>query len=425
MPLHHLCVDWRFRRFNPVEARHIQGLYRHSKKRAARKILNNASVSYAGTQVDEETYFNEVLSEKQCNTTLLSEALRAHVPNAVDEAFTNILKNCILETEVASKLRSAANTAPGEDRVEYAHLKKIDPTGKILAPMFNTCLRAKNVPPIWKEAVTILIYKKGDPADVSNFRPIALMSCIYKLLMGIMAKRLTRWSIDAGILSPEQKSARPTEGCYEHTYILKSLVGQARRNKKKLALAWLDIRNAFGSVLHAVILTTLRYLGVPEELVSLIMNAYRGASTTIKLPDGSTRSIPIQAGVKQGCPLSPILFNLCIELILRRVKEAAANLKSGQCDHYGTLISCLAYADDLVLIARSKKALQTLLDAASDAANIVGFQFRPDKCATLSLTSIPDNMLRLWSNVTLQCKETISHPWPRNSRIAILVCRLV
>ena len=317
----------------------------------------------------------------------MSEALRAHVPNAVDEASTNILKDCILETEVASKLRSAANTAPGADRVEYAHLKKIDPTGKILTPMFNTCLRAKNVPPIWKEAVTILIYKKGDPADISNFRPIALMSCIHKLLMGILAKRLTRWSIDAGILSPEQKSARPTEGCYEHTYILKSLVGQARRNKKKLSLAWLDIRNAFGSVPHAVILTTLGYLGVPEELVSLIMNAYQGASTTIKLPDGSTRSIPIQAGVKQGCPLSPILFNLCIELILRRVKEAAANLKSGQCDHYGTLISCLAYADDLVLIARSKKALQTLLDAASDAANIVRFQFRPDKCATLSLTS--------------------------------------
>ena len=117
------------------------------------------------------------------------------------------------------------------------------------------------------------------------------------------------------------------------------------------------------------------------------MNAYRGASTTIKLPDGTTRAIPIQAGVKQGCPLSPIRFNLCIELILRRVKEIAAELKSGQCDHYRTPISCLAYADDLVIIARSRRALQKLLDAASEAAHIVGFEFRPDKCATLSLTS--------------------------------------
>ena len=102
--------------------------------------------------------------------------------------------------------------------------------------------------PAWKEALTVLIYKKGDAEDVSNFRPIALMSCIYKLLMGIIAKRVTRWSIEPGVLSNEQKSARPAERCYKHTYIMKALVGQARRNKKKLSVAWLDIRNAFGSV---------------------------------------------------------------------------------------------------------------------------------------------------------------------------------
>ncbi len=57
----------------------------------------------------------------------------------------------------------------------------------------------------------------------------------------------------------------------------------------------LDIRNAFSSVPHAAILATLRYLGVPDKLTSLISNAYRGASTTIKTPDGSTRAIPCQA----------------------------------------------------------------------------------------------------------------------------------
>ena len=113
-----------------------------------------------------------------------------------------------------------------------------------------------DVPLPWKQAVTVLIYKKGESSDVSNFRPIALMSCIYKLLMGIMAKRLTCWSIDMGLLSDEQKSARLTEGCFEHAYILKSIVGQAQRNKKRLSLAWLDICNAFGSVPHSVIITT-------------------------------------------------------------------------------------------------------------------------------------------------------------------------
>ena len=102
---------------------------------------------------------------------------------------------------------------------------------------------------------------------------------------------------------------------------------------------------------------------------------------------GETRAIPIRAGVKQGCPLSPILFNLCIEVILRRVKAAAAKLKSGNCVHYGTALSCLAYADDLVIVACSKAALQLLLDTASDAAHIVGLSFHPNKCPMLSLTS--------------------------------------
>ena len=106
------------------------------------------------------------------------------------------------------------------------------------------------------------------------------------------------------------------------------LVGQARRNKKKLSVAWLDIRNAFGSVPHSTIRTTLRQIGAPPHLITLIMNAYTGATTVVKTPNGNTTAIPIQADVKQGCPLSPILFNLCKVLILRTVKSAAGKLKS-------------------------------------------------------------------------------------------------
>ena len=182
-----LCVQF------TSEARCIQGLYRHSRKRAARQLLNDAVVSYGDFKADAGNYFEEVFSETHCNANLLSEALRADVPNAVDDITTNDLRDEV-------------------DRVEYAHLKKIDPNAKILTPIFNTCLGAMDVPLPWKQAVTILIYKKGDPTDVSNFWPIALMSCIYKLLMGIMARQLTRWSIDTGILSAEQKSARSTEG---------------------------------------------------------------------------------------------------------------------------------------------------------------------------------------------------------------------
>ena len=170
-------------------------------------LLNYVSVTYSGTKIDAENYFEEVFAEKHCNTNLLSEVLKSDVSDALDDESTKDLKNEVSESEVAAKLRSAYNTAPGADRIEYAHLKKIDPSAKILTLIFNVCLRVMDVPLPWKQAVTVLIYKKGESSDVSKFQPIALMSCIYKLLMGIMAKRLTRWSIDMGLLSDEQKSA--------------------------------------------------------------------------------------------------------------------------------------------------------------------------------------------------------------------------
>ena len=131
-----------FRPFNPVQARRIQGLYRHSRKRAARKLLCDTAVQFSGSDADVETHFEHVLSEKICNANLLNEALRATVPSAEDEELSD-LKNEVTEAEVAAKLRSAANTAPGYDKVEYAHLKKVDPSAKILPPCLTGAFKLK------------------------------------------------------------------------------------------------------------------------------------------------------------------------------------------------------------------------------------------------------------------------------------------
>ena len=104
----------------------------------------------------------------------------------------------------------------------------------------------------------------------------------------------------------------------------------------------------------------------------------------VRTPAGETDEIPILSGVKQGCPLSPILFNLSVEIILRSVLLKA--IEVGPAKHHDHPITVLAYADDLVLIARDKAKLQRLLDAASDTATLIGLEFCPDKCASLSCT---------------------------------------
>ena len=165
-------------------------------------------------------------------------------------------------------------------------------------------------------------------------------------------------------------------------------MNNARHQPRRLCLAWLDIRNAFGSVRHSALLTTLTHMGFPPDLISMIGNVYTGATTEVVTPLGKTPAIPIHSGIKQGCPLSAILFNLAVKLIIRKCVAKAETLLRGPLKHHGCPISILAYANDLVILARNSQDLQTLLDAVSSAANCLSLQFRPDKCASLSMARI-------------------------------------
>ena len=367
---------------DPVAARRLQHLYRVSKKRAARKIFNDNSPGFDGSLDDATRFFTETFGPRDCNIEQLKEHLTQFVPSVATDT---TLFDAPTPNELSQKLKTFSNSAPGQDRLEYRHLRLIDPKCDILAALFRHCLTAQDVPSAWKTATTILIHKKDSTTDPSNFRPIALMSCLYKLLMSTLAKRITNHAINHDLLSPEQKSARPSEGCYEHAFLLESILNDARRQPRPLCLAWLDIRNAFGSIPHAALVTTLNHMGFPPNLVSMIANVYTGASTEVLTPLGKTEPIPIHSGVKQGCPLSAILFNLTLELVIRQCKATAETLPRGPLRHHGFSLAVLAYADDLVIMARNPASLQLLLDAVSESANSLNLSFRADKCASLSL----------------------------------------
>ena len=118
----------------------------------------------------------------------------------------------------------------------------------------------------------------------------------------------------------------------------------------------------------------------------MIRNVYTNASTQVRTSDGITPPIRILAVVEQGCPFSPILFSLSIELIIRSINAIAQSCRRGPAEHHGAPISVLAYADDLVLISWNTDNLQQLLDVASSSASLIGLEFCPDKCASLGLT---------------------------------------
>ncbi|KAK3919179.1 Retrovirus-related Pol polyprotein from type-1 retrotransposable element R2 [Frankliniella fusca] len=117
-------------------------------------------------------------------------------------------------------LDKVSNTAPGPDRTNYACWKRHDSSGIVLARIFSICLRHRKFPPSWKESMTVLIYKKGDKDDLSNWRPIALSNCAGKIFCSLISRRLGKWAATYNLLLWAQKGFTPTEGCLEHNFML-------------------------------------------------------------------------------------------------------------------------------------------------------------------------------------------------------------
>ena len=303
-----------------------------------------------------------------------------------DREKIDVLDDPFIAEEVRRQLqRLPAHSAPGLDGTTYAHWKRLDSEGKLLTTIMNICRRAARVPPNWKTSTTILAYKnKGDEKDLKNWRPICLQNTIYKIYAATIAKRIACWAIDGDVINTAQKGFLPYEGCFEHTFLLRLCLEDARRRKRKIGVAWLDLENAFGSVPTKHLLGSMEELGLTGCTLEVVRDIYTGSSTRVKIGKAQTDVIDCRRGVKQGCPLSPILFDLAMEQLVSGL-EGETNF--GYAIVEGEKVAILAYADDLCLMAESPERLQEMLNRTKEFADWAGLKFRPNKCATLMINN--------------------------------------
>ncbi|GFR02257.1 retrovirus-related Pol polyprotein from type-2 retrotransposable element R2DM [Trichonephila clavata] len=211
---------------------------------------------------------------------------------------------------------------------------------------------------------------------MSDWRPISLSDTAYKLFSKCLARKLSDWCEVHEALSPAQKGFSPFDGVIEHNFILCEHLETARRDKCERFVAWIDIANAFGSIPHPVLLEALLRNGVDQDFVRLVQNIYTNAETQVLTSEGPTAPLPLLSGVKQGCPLSGILFNIAIDVVLRNIQE----------QHEDKVI--LAFADDIVILAKSEASLQQMLDDAFTLLQDLRLEVNISKCATLHLSGV-------------------------------------
>ena len=204
-----------------------------------------------------------------------------------------------------------------------------------------------------------------------------------KLFTTILCRRwlsfmLSNKYLDRGI----QKAFMPrTPGCIEHHLKLSTVIQNARKKHRSLAVCWLDLANAYGSVHHSLITFSLQHYHAPPQFLNLVQISIPILLQLSTHPTGHP-PIPLEVGVYQGDPLSVVIFNTVIKTMVDTIRtrpELGYQLTQNQS------ISLLQYADDTYLIVNSPSSCQHLLHLVDSWLNWSGMRAKVPKCHSLAL----------------------------------------
>ena len=231
----------------------------------------------------------------------------------------------------------------------------------------------------WKTSNTILLYKKGDPLTVKNYRPIALANTIYKLWTSIVTTLMSDFAEEHNILHEGKEGFRRHRNTERQIQMLLGVLEDAKLTKQDIHLLYMDFTNAFGSVDHPRMIALLEDLGFPADCVDIVGNMYTGARTAFITPAGLTGEIPIGRGNIQGDTLSPLIFLCFIEPLLRWL-EHDKNLMY-TCKTSDTQMGQSAYADDLCVATNSVAHMQAQMEKIKAYEKWAHLEVNVPKCA--------------------------------------------
>jgi hypothetical protein len=250
---------------------------------------------------------------------------------------------------------------------------------KLLFLFFKHCYKQKQIPASWKTSLTVLLYKKGNPSQLTNHRSIVLANTIYKFYTSTLTSIPSTYGENYQILHDSQEGFRAERSTSRQIQLLIGALEDARLMNQDIYIFYIDFKNAFGSIDHARLLAIMKDLGYPTDAINLIENIYSQSSTIFTGEHfGKTLPIPIQRGTIQGDTLSPYLFIIFLEPLIRWLQQGNNGYTFGTSK---VRISSAAYADDLAAIANKLETLQTQFNKLDKLCEWAGMNLGIPKCA--------------------------------------------
>ena len=269
------------------------------------------------------------------------------------------------------KLKS--NRAAGSDEI-VAELMKCggETLERYLIAIFKSIWQEEEIPTEWQEGIYVPIHKKGERSECVNYRGICLLTIGYKVLTRILCERIMPWYLDA--VGDYQAGFVPGKSTVDNIFIIRQINEKYREYARTSWHVFVDYQQAYDSVHRASLWNILRYFDIPEKIVRLIQACYHNQRGRVRVGGAVTEPFNISTGLRQGCPLSCILFNLTLEWIMRHTPPAPdpVRLSHTSCDR-------LAFADDCDLMGETYQGRDEQLDNFDRTGRRAGLEIKESK----------------------------------------------
>lgn len=316
-------------------------------------------------------FYRNLYSNQDIITHASGETLNYNLPLVNSEP--DILSS---ETRIAI-LSQKLDKAPGPDKITNELLRgTVEELIPILTQIFNGILRSGQVPEQWETSHIILIHKKGRKDDIGNYRPISLMSNIYKIFSKIILNRINN-TLDEN-QPKEQAGFRKNFSTIDHIHTVKQIMEKYNEYNKPLYMAFIDYSKAFDSISHTAIWESLRNQGIPTVYINIIKTIYSNSKARVQL-ETLGETFQVKRGVRQGDPMSPKLFSAVLESIFRKLNwdQQGLNIDGQKLNH-------LRFADDIVLFEEQPGILEKMIQDLNIESEKVGLSMNTNKTKLLT-----------------------------------------